>query len=581
MVLMVNSNMKQQALDNAKRFSTLILDRNVITHAYFNNILKTSMFDLLGETFLGPDWMSSSFAINSIVKDYNLFTEKGLYYKEAAINARNPANEANQLEREFIQRAKNDRTLISLTDIQLFDDEPFFVIMRRGQKVQEKCLLCHGDPAEAPSQVVEHYGPERGYNYRLGETVSAISIRIPLASAYQQANLFTIKLSTILTAILLIIFAIQHVVSHKLLFTPINDLQKGASQIAKDPAKLGETLPVPIAYELASMVETFNQLSRNLRHYNESQEDILRSRSAEIYALQQRNEMILNTTSEGVLGLDRSGKIMFINNSAKSMLGLQETDNGQISIFSLLSKGKVQPGRADAAELLRDVLSKSTQISQQETLLIHSSGRSFPIEFSCAPIEGDGEAGAVFSFNDITKRKLTEKEIQDLAFYDQLTKLPNRTLLQDRISQGIAAARRDRKNLALMYIDLDDFKMVNDTLGHAAGDEFLKVIANRLRNGSRQSDTVARMGGDEFIWFGEIVDKDDAALIARKLIESLSRPVRLGSHNFISTVSIGIALYPDHAESGEQLMKASDAAMYTVKQQNKNGFAFHKTGSAS
>ena len=127
-----------------------------------------------------------------------------------------------------------------------------------------------------------------------------------------------------------------------------------------------------------------------------------------------------------------------------------------------------------------------------------------------------------------------------------------------------------------MFLDLDDFKIVNDTLGHAAGDDFLSVIAKRLRESSRQADTVARLGGDEFVWFGEIDDEEDIRRIADKFLEGIAQPVKLDQHIFSSTVSIGIAIFPDSAQDVLGLMKCADAAMYRVKQKDKNAFQFYR-----
>ncbi|NIP49763.1 MAG: DUF3365 domain-containing protein, partial [Gammaproteobacteria bacterium] len=206
LVTLVNYNARQQALRNAELYASMILDRNVATHAFFNNVLKTSLYDLFEEHFFEPTWLSSTFAINSVAKDYGLFTQKGLFYKEFSINARNPENEADSLERDFLQKLQHDENLLTTSAIREYAGEPFFTVMRRGQSVKNECLLCHGDPADAPPGIVAFYGSERGFDRTVGEAVSGISIRIPLAMAYQDANSFSLKLSVILLVLLLIIF---------------------------------------------------------------------------------------------------------------------------------------------------------------------------------------------------------------------------------------------------------------------------------------------------------------------------------------------------------------------------------------
>ena len=593
LVALVNVNAKQQALRNAELYSSMILDRNVVTHSFFNNALKTSLYDLFEEHFFEPTWLSATFAINSVAKDYGLFTEKDLYYKESAINARNPVHEADPLERSFIEKLNADPKLTTESAIREYGHEPFFTVMHRGQVVKEACLLCHGDPEDAPHGIVDYYGSERGFHRKPGQTISAISIRIPLAMAYQDANQFSFKLSGFLLALMLVIFASQYMIIRQLLFAPINVLYRKAQRIAHEPEHLGDALPIPVGKELAELVGAFNSMSTGLRHHHDSLEQTIRERTIELeeanqalnddieirkgveFSLEQlrhRNEMILNTTSEGILGLGPAGQITFFNRTAERLMGLKTQQINQVKIHEFISRIATEHEQPGPAEVIAEILDRGTQADNQEGILSDVSGRTFPIEYSCAPLLGNGITGAVFSFSDITERKHSERKIQKLAFYDQLTELPNRTLFYDRITQRVAQAKRDKQKLALMFLDLDDFKVINDTFGHAAGDDFLRMTARRLREGSRQADTVARLGGDEFVWFGEIDDEKTAKLIAEKFLEEIARPVKLGQQDFSSTISIGIALFPDSAQDVAGLMKCADAAMYSVKQRGKSGF---------
>lgn len=600
LVVLVNVNAKRQALTNAEHFSRLILDRNVVTHSFFNNVLKTSLFDLLNQQPSEPSWLSSTFAIKSVASDYEFFGEDGLYYKEASLNARNPANEADPYEREFIARLNSDPRLTVSSEIRDYGSQPFLVVLRRGQTVRNECLLCHGNPADAPASIVSHYGRDRGFHRTVGTAISALSIRIPLTLAYQEADAFSVKLSALLLGVLLAIFLIHYSVSDRLLFRPIGQLHRKAELIAGDPDHLGDTLPIPTGRELAKLVAAFNQMSTSLRGHQATLEATIRQRTAQLETvnqalrddieqrkqverklehLSQRNELILNTAREGIMGLDREGRIVFLNRAAETLLGRREEDLAGKPLVDLLDSDDGEP--ADARSAIGEVLDKGATINQREASFLHRTGRAFPVEFSCAPIVESGIVGAVLSFNDITERKLTEQEIQKLAFYDQLTGLPNRTLFYDRLTQRVAQAGRDSERLALMFLDLDDFKTVNDTFGHAAGDEYLQTIARRLLESSRQADTVARLGGDEFVWFGEISGERDATTIARKFLDSVAQPVHLGTGQFSSTVSIGIAVFPDTATDVVGLLKGADAAMYAVKQKSKNAFHTYHRGTSS
>lgn len=175
---------------------------------------------------------------------------------------------------------------------------------------------------------------------------------------------------------------------------------------------------------------------------------------------------------------------------------------------------------------------------------------------------------------NVTEKKRDEEKIQQLAHFDQLTGLPNRTLLGQRFSYALSLAQRNNESLAVMFLDLDHFKNINDTLGHSVGDRFLMEVANRLASSIRDEDTVSRLGGDEFILVFPGTDADGAALIASKLIASVSKPYQIEHHELIGTPSIGIAIYPNDGDNFEDLLKNADTAMYRVKQDSRNDFRF-------
>lgn len=178
---------------------------------------------------------------------------------------------------------------------------------------------------------------------------------------------------------------------------------------------------------------------------------------------------------------------------------------------------------------------------------------------------------------DITAKRRDEERIQQLAHFDQLTGLPNRALLQERFSYALSLAQRSNESLAVMFLDLDHFKDINDTLGHSIGDHFLIEVAKRLKESLRDEDTVSRLGGDEFILIIPGSDADAAAIVANKLIHAVSQPYRIEHHELIGTPSIGIALYPHDGNSLEDLLKNADTAMYRVKQESRNNFRFFTT----
>ena len=189
------------------------------------------------------------------------------------------------------------------------------------------------------------------------------------------------------------------------------------------------------------------------------------------------------------------------------------------------------------------------------------------------------ESGRVCNYvgvsTDISERLASQESIRRLAFYDSLTGLPNRRLLHDRLGQLIAAADREQTQVALLFIDLDHFKKVNDTLGHSVGDRLLVELAQRLQGCVRRMDTVARLGGDEFVVLLADTTHEGAGEVARKVLDVLAQPCRLGEHELGVTPSLGISLYPQDGRDGEALLKHADAAMYRAKDKGRNAFEFY------
>jgi len=206
--------------------------------------------------------------------------------------------------------------------------------------------------------------------------------------------------------------------------------------------------------------------------------------------------------------------------------------------------------------------------------MVRKDGSFLPVTIVSTPLLREGEiVGSVAAFHDITERKQAMKRIQYLAHYDALTGLPNRRLLEDRFEQALVRAKRNHRSLAVMFLDLDHFKQVNDTLGHDQGDELLKAVAQRLTASVRQEDTVSRLGGDEFVVvLPEITGVGDAEIVAQKIVEVIRSPVKLERQELHITTSVGLAVYPQDGEDIVSLMKNADSAMYRAKESGRDRY---------
>jgi len=227
-------------------------------------------------------------------------------------------------------------------------------------------------------------------------------------------------------------------------------------------------------------------------------------------------------------------------------------------------------------ERFRKMEDTGESVPWMEVRLVCRDGREIDVEIASTPFTLNGKLAVQSIYRDITERKLAEQHLEFLANFDPLTGLPNRRLFFDRIGQSLLNAKRQEHLVGLLYLDLDRFKEVNDSFGHAVGDLLLKEVSERLAQALRLSDSVARMGGDEFtVILTKIVDPEDAAIVAQRIVGSLTKPFLLEGQPISIGVSIGIGIYPIDGEDPDTLLKKSDTAMYRAKGEGSNLFRYY------
>jgi len=286
-----------------------------------------------------------------------------------------------------------------------------------------------------------------------------------------------------------------------------------------------------------------------------------------------RNRMLLRHASDGVCILDAKGNVLDVSDVLCNMLGYTREAMLGMNVSHWDQRWATEEGKEEFKRLQRI----TTHTTTFETRYRRRDGTMFDVETNSIGFEFDAEPMLFLSSRNITARKSAQEQIRYQAHYDALTGIPNRTLFYDRLTQGIGLAKRERYELALLFLDLDKFKAVNDDLGHEAGDEVLRIAAARIRGLLRESDTVARIGGDEFtVILPRISGREDAAEVAAKIVDALAAPFQLSMVNgsvreVIIGCSVGISIFPADTESPDGLVVAADAAMYEAK---RNGLGF-------
>lgn len=363
---------------------------------------------------------------------------------------------------------------------------------------------------------------------------------------------------------------------------------------------LGQISVVNLGEEAISYSETKIQLAQSIIDstastlsnllYMEKQELIIEERTSEVIVknqelekvvselqqLSREKELILNSAGEGIFGLDLDRNITFCNPAGAHMLGYK-TENEVIGkpVDMIFNKMKTI-----TTKIVSSNLKASPKYYLKEGEFFRRDNTSFPVEYVISQIEEKGKiVGEVVTFKDITERKKLEEEITYLAYYDSLTDLPNRVLLTDRLNQGIIQSKETEEKLAVLYLDLDRFKYVNDSLGHSYGDSLLRDVANRLRNCVPETATLSRQGGDEFtIVLPHIHSRNDVLKVVNSIINSFSKPFTLLDSEIYIKASIGISLFPDNGNTSETLIKNADTAMYKSKEMTGSSYHFFSEG---
>ncbi|MHB1939144.1 MAG: sensor domain-containing protein, partial [Acidobacteriaceae bacterium] len=310
-------------------------------------------------------------------------------------------------------------------------------------------------------------------------------------------------------------------------------------------------------------------------------QDIAERKEAEkhLVHMEARYRRLLEAAPDAMVVVNQDGEIVLLNAQAERQFGYRRDELLGHKVQSIIPKGFAERLAADGTRTVEETLAQQIGMGI-ELEGMRKDGSGFPIEIMLSPLGSPKGILVTAAIRDITDRKAAEEKVQHLAYCDALTGLPNRILLQDRLTKALAGARRRKDKVALLFLDLDRFKDINNAFGHPLGDLLLQEFAKRLERCVREQDSVARLdvgrlNGDEFlIVLTGIKDISEAAVAAKRFMDTMTAEVAVQGHSLVITCSLGISIFPEHGADGETLLKNADAAMYCAKDRGRNNFQF-------
>lgn len=360
--------------------------------------------------------------------------------------------------------------------------------------------------------------------------------------------------------------------AHPLLIILVLEKEKNIGQWLE--VDIHDIIQAPI--EKIDLMLALNRIAK-LKKQIESRLEDLRKFSEHILNQTKENwtkenyKKLLEYSPYGIL-IESDGKIVYANESMMKILGVVHEQQLKNYEFSLLFNDST---RGQMNKKLKMTKKEKKIIEMLDEKLIRFDKTEVAVEILASPFIFENKPSLQMIVNDISKRRAAEHELAYLAYHDGLTGLANRSMLENIMSQNIILSKRKNEKFATLFLDLDHFKMVNDTLGHLRGDLLLKEVANRLLSNLRKSDLVARIGGDEFILIlGGVLKIESAGVIAEKIIKLFKNPFIVDKNEVFITASIGISLFPDNGEDVSSLLKNSDIAMYRAKELGRNNYQF-------
>ncbi len=405
--------------------------------------------------------------------------------------------------------------------------------------IKESCLKCHGKREDALPSIRNKY--EKAYDYKLGDIRGLLNIKI------KEREFFSAMYSDFINRLLITIFL--YILFLIIIYSLIKKIRKKEEKYTKQL----ETDIATKTYELEKQKESF--------------------------------ETLFEKSSDGILIID-NGHFVQCNEMAVEML-LSSSKEEVLNMHPSELSPKFQPDGRSSHEKAEEMMQLAIENDGNQFEWMHKrlNGENFWVEVNLTPITLNDSNVIYVIWRDISEKKMAQKKLMEQkdilnyqAHHDPLTGLPNRMLFNERLELGIEKAKNKGSKLALFFIDLDEFKQINDSLGHEIGDRVLYAVAERLKAKIRKKDTLARLGGDEFVVIMEEYKTiENISRIAEKILKVLVQPIHVEGQTLYTSCSIGISLYPKDNTSSDNLLKYADAAMYKAKDEGRNNFKFYRT----
>ena len=513
-------------------------------------------------------------SFSRIAKDFANWNQSGILFNNVSDVPRNPGNQADRFELEDMawfrsqpEATERLRNIVSAQGVS-------YLLYTAPILIERSCLRCHGERDAAPTSIRDEYAT--AYGYKEGDLRGLVSIKVPTATF--DARLLRVWSGQLVKSLIgyaLLFLALGYFLD-RLVTRRLARLQTTANRIATGQYD-ARVAPLPGNDEIAGLALTFNQMAEAV----ESRDQSLRKLSQ---AVEQSPESVIIT--------DLNGTIEYVNATFIQKSGYSREDvlGTQARVFDPASSHT----QADLFASLCASLSEG-RIWQGEFFCTRKDGSEFPESVSISPVRGaNGQISHyLMTRQDISEKKRSEAQIQRLAFFDGLTDLPNHTLMMDRLAQTLAAGRRSQHQEALLLINIDRFKNINDARGHTLGDQLLKALAERLAGLLREGDTLARMTADEFaVLLPDLNRSAEQAsrhtlAVAEKIHAALRVPLSIMAINsaggnsgetFTVTASIGITLFPEaHDETPDDILRRADNALHRAKEGGGNQTAFFES----